>query len=77
MPVVGELRQITFVSGSHAWAMQDSTANLQPAAASQRQLDLWLTPHGFVKAAAMPGANPVMLARYEGGGAAPRSGASR
>ncbi|MGH8649846.1 MAG: MBL fold metallo-hydrolase, partial [Burkholderiales bacterium] len=39
----------------------------QPAAAEVRQLDLWLNPHGFLKAAMMPGANPVLITRYEGG----------
>ena len=46
--------------------MQGANAIPQPAAAALRQLDLWLTPHGFVKAA-MAAANPVMLTRYEGG----------
>ena len=52
------------------------TSTPQPAAAAQRQLDLWLTPHGFVKAA-MTATNPVMLTRYEGGEAAPANSASR
>ncbi len=65
-PVVGEARQINFISGDFAWTMQGTNAVPQPAAAPGRQLDLWLTPHGFVKAA-MAAASPVLLARNEGG----------
>jgi glyoxylase-like metal-dependent hydrolase (beta-lactamase superfamily II) len=66
IPIQGEVRQINLVSGDYAWSMQGSTAAPQPAAASQRQLELWLTPHGFVKAA-LAAANPVVITRYEGG----------
>jgi glyoxylase-like metal-dependent hydrolase (beta-lactamase superfamily II) len=66
VPLQGEVRQINLVNGNYAWALQGTNAAPQPAAADQRQLDLWLTPHGFVKAA-MAAANPVMLTRYEGG----------
>ena len=34
-----------------------------PAAAELRQLDIWLNPHGFIKAAMAPGANPVLITR--------------
>ena len=64
VPVEGEARQVTLVSGDHAWVLQGT--NPSPVAAARRQLDLWLTPHGFVKAA-LAAANPVMLTRYEGG----------
>jgi glyoxylase-like metal-dependent hydrolase (beta-lactamase superfamily II) len=66
MPLVGEVRQVNFVSGDFAWTMQGANAVPQPAAASVRQLDLWLTPHGFIKAA-LAADNPVMLTRNEGG----------
>jgi glyoxylase-like metal-dependent hydrolase (beta-lactamase superfamily II) len=72
VPLQGEVRQINLVSGSHAWALQGATPTPQPAAAVQRQLDIWLTPHGFVKAA-LEAANPVMLTRYEGGEGGGRS----
>jgi glyoxylase-like metal-dependent hydrolase (beta-lactamase superfamily II) len=65
-PVIGEVRQVNFVSGDHAWTLQATNAVPQPAAAAVRQLDLWLTPHGFVKAA-MAAASPVLLTRNEGG----------
>jgi glyoxylase-like metal-dependent hydrolase (beta-lactamase superfamily II) len=66
VPIQGDVRQVNLVSGNYAWALQGTNATPQPAAAEQRQLDLWLTPHGFVKAA-LAAANPVMLVRYEGG----------
>jgi glyoxylase-like metal-dependent hydrolase (beta-lactamase superfamily II) len=66
MPLSGDVRQVNLVSGDFAWTMQGTNAVPQPAAAAVRQLDLWLTPHGFVKAA-MAAGNPVMLTRNEGG----------
>ena len=66
IPIQGDVRQISLVSGNFAWSLQGVNATPQPAAAQQRQLDLWLTPHGFVKLA-LSAANPVMLTRYEGG----------
>jgi glyoxylase-like metal-dependent hydrolase (beta-lactamase superfamily II) len=66
MPIQGDVRQINLVSGNHAWSLQGTNAIPQPAAAAQRQLDLWLTPHGFIKAA-MTATSPVMLTRHEGG----------
>lgn len=69
IPIQGEQRQIQLVADKFAWNLQP--ANLMPVAAPQaaelRQLDLWLTPHGFVKAAMAPGANPVLITRYESG----------
>jgi glyoxylase-like metal-dependent hydrolase (beta-lactamase superfamily II) len=35
--------------------------------ADVRAIDIAMTPHGFVKAAMAPGANPVLLTRYENG----------
>ena len=65
-PIQGDVRQINVVSGNYAWALQGTNVIPQPAAAAQRQLDLWLTPHGFVTAA-MTATNPVMITRHEGG----------
>lgn len=50
-PIQGEQRQVFIVSGNYAWNIQGETATPTPAAAEVRQLDLWLTPHGFLKAA--------------------------
>jgi len=66
IPLQGDVRQVAMVSGNYAWSVQGASATPQPAAAAQRQLDLWLTPHGFVKLA-ITATNPVMLTRYEGG----------
>ena len=64
VPIEGEARQVLFVSGNYAWVQQGGNAS--PVPAPRRQLDLWLTPHGFVKAA-LAASKPVMLTRYEGG----------
>jgi glyoxylase-like metal-dependent hydrolase (beta-lactamase superfamily II) len=48
----GGTRQIQIVSGSNAWNVgaNDQPAPA-PAAAVERGLQIWLTPHGFIKAA--------------------------
>jgi glyoxylase-like metal-dependent hydrolase (beta-lactamase superfamily II) len=56
-PLVGELRQTWLLSGDHAWDMIGGSA--VPAAlerdlrtaAEGRLAQIWLTPHGFIKAA--------------------------
>ena len=50
-PIRGEQRQIFVVSGDHAWNMTGETAIPAPIALAERQMQLWLTPHGVVKAA--------------------------
>ena len=49
-PFAGDDKQAAFVSGNYAWDMRDKPVP-QPAAAEERQLQIWLTPHGFLKAA--------------------------
>jgi hypothetical protein len=59
VPVEGEWKQRFLVSGQYAWNMDGNNAT--PAArlassntgltAEVRQLDIWLSPHGFLKAA--------------------------
>ena len=56
-PLQGEQQQDLVVSGNYAWNMQGTTSNPAPAAAELRQLDILLTPHGFLKAALAP--NPT------------------
>ncbi len=51
VPIQGEPRTVSIVSGNYAWNVQGENANPAPAAAEQRQLEIWLTPHGFLKAA--------------------------
>ena len=50
-PLQGEQRQVSLVNGNYAWNVQGENAVAQPAAAELRQLDVWLSPHGFLKAA--------------------------
>lgn len=50
-PFAGDDKQANFVSGQYAWDMPGDKTVPQPGAAAERQLQLWLTPHGFLKAA--------------------------
>ena len=65
-PLQGEQRQSLLVSGNYAWNTQGNTVTPAPAAAEVRQLEIWLTPHGFLKGA-MAG-NPTAVTRNEYGG---------
>jgi glyoxylase-like metal-dependent hydrolase (beta-lactamase superfamily II) len=50
-PFAGEQKQINLVSGQYAWNQAGDTAQPAVAAGEERQLQIWLTPHGFLKAA--------------------------
>ena len=50
-PVRGEQRQVGVVGGEHAWNVVGDAAIPAPIALAARQLELWATPHGIVKAA--------------------------
>ena len=50
-PVAGEQRQIFVASGDFAWNVAGDVATPTPIALIDRQLQLWTTPHGVVKAA--------------------------
>jgi glyoxylase-like metal-dependent hydrolase (beta-lactamase superfamily II) len=50
-PVIGEQRLLLFVSGSNAWNQVGETITPAPAAVSDRLHQLWVTPHGVLKAA--------------------------
>ena len=65
-PIVGEQRQAFLVSGNYAWNMQGNIPNPNPSAAEQRQLEIWLSPHGFVKAG-LAASNPTAFTRTEDG----------
>src|SRR5712691_12737031 len=65
-PLQGEQRQVAIVSGNYAWNMDGEKAVPQPGTylagvpmAEFRQLDIMLTPHGFLKAA--QAANPTAI----------------
>jgi glyoxylase-like metal-dependent hydrolase (beta-lactamase superfamily II) len=50
-PFAGDDKQANFVSGQYAWDMPGDKTVPQMGAAAERQLQIWLTPHGFLKAA--------------------------
>lgn len=65
-PVIGERRAVAFLSGDSAWNIGANGAPAPaPAAVEERQIQLALTPHGWVKAAAA--ANPTMESKTEDG----------
>src|SRR5262245_6672914 len=51
LPAVGEARRIFVVSGDLAWNVTGETLAATPVALTERQLQLWITPHGVIKAA--------------------------
>jgi glyoxylase-like metal-dependent hydrolase (beta-lactamase superfamily II) len=65
-PIQGDQVQISLVNGNTAWNMQGTTAAAAPAAAELRQLDIWLSPHGFLKGAMAAGANPTAVSMMIG-----------
>ncbi len=50
-PFAGEDKQVNCVSGHFAWDQLGANPAPQPGAADERQLQIWLTPIGFLKAA--------------------------
>jgi glyoxylase-like metal-dependent hydrolase (beta-lactamase superfamily II) len=65
MPLTAEQRRTALVSGNFAWNAAGTAVTPMPEAAEQRQLEIWLTPHGFIKGA-LAATNPVILTRNEG-----------
>jgi glyoxylase-like metal-dependent hydrolase (beta-lactamase superfamily II) len=67
-PLQQNPHQLFLLNGKYAWHMDG--ANGPPVAtppdlAELYQVELWLNPHGFLKAAALPGANPKAVWRWE------------
>jgi len=67
-PIQGEQQLDFILNGNYAWNIQ--AKNPVPIVrgyldgipvAELRQLEIWLTPHGFLKAAMAPGANPTAV----------------
>jgi len=50
-PIRGEQRQIFMLNGEQAWTVTGEAAISTPIALLERQTQLWITPHGVVKAA--------------------------
>jgi glyoxylase-like metal-dependent hydrolase (beta-lactamase superfamily II) len=66
-PLQKQMRQTHIVNGSFAWHIDGDGSPLaaRPEDAERYQLDLWLNPPGFLKAARLPGANPKAIWRWE------------
>src|SRR5215470_18566426 len=64
-PIIGEQRQILLVSGTYAWNQVGENAVPASAALAERLQQLWLTPHGVLKAAMKN--NATVQAQTEGG----------
>ena len=67
-PLQQQREQTFVVAGQHAWTRDGPNGDpvaAAPADAELWQLDLWLNPHGFLKAARLPGANPRAVWRWE------------
>ena len=54
-PVFGGQQQNAEVNGNKAWNVGANGPAPQPAATEERQLQIWLTPHGFIKGALASG----------------------
>ena len=65
-PIVGERRETLLVRGEHAWNAGIDRDIPMPQVAEQRLLEIFLTPHGFLKGA-MAG-DPIAVTRNEYGG---------
>ncbi len=67
-PLQRSTRPVFAVNGSFAWHVDgagSAPVAAPPEVAELWQLEMWLNPHGFLKAARMPGANPVAVWRWE------------
>jgi glyoxylase-like metal-dependent hydrolase (beta-lactamase superfamily II) len=67
-PTAKNARQVFKVNGKYGWSMDGAGSNpvpMTPDAAERMQLELWMNPHGFLKLARKPGANPVATWRWE------------
>src|SRR5262249_50283595 len=64
IPIQGEQRLVSLVSGNSAWDLQGTNVNPQPALGEVRQLEIFLDPHGFLKGAMMA-KDLVGFERYE------------
>ncbi len=67
-PLQQQSRQKFVVNGRFGWHQDGPAAApvaVPPDEAELWQLEMWLNPHGFLKAARLPGANPVAVWRWE------------
>ncbi|MCM3878865.1 MAG: MBL fold metallo-hydrolase [Vicinamibacterales bacterium] len=67
-PVQKNLHQTFVVNGNYGWHMDGAGAApvpMSPEDVERSQLEIWMNPHGFIKAARLPGANPKAIWRWE------------
>jgi glyoxylase-like metal-dependent hydrolase (beta-lactamase superfamily II) len=67
-PTQQHARQTFMVNGEYGWHLdgpEGAPVAARPEDAERWQLDLWINPHGFLKAARLPSANPVATWRWE------------
>jgi hypothetical protein len=68
-PFLQDQKVVNFVSGNYAWTQNAQGQPVpQPDQAEVRRLEIYMTPHGFLKGALAPGANPTFITRNEYGG---------
>ena len=76
-PIVGERRDVAIVSGNYAWNMQGTNAVPTPELVELRQLEIMLTPHGFIKAALAGNATAAYVMAAEPSGPGRNRGARK
>ena len=67
-PVQKHLHQTFVISGDYGWHSDGAggaPVAMSPDDVSIGQLEIWMNPHGFLKAARLPGANPRAVWRWE------------
>jgi glyoxylase-like metal-dependent hydrolase (beta-lactamase superfamily II) len=67
-PTQKNVRQTHMTNGRYSWSIDGEGGQpvaVPPEDAERYQLDMYLNPHGFLKAARMPGANPRAIWRWE------------
>jgi glyoxylase-like metal-dependent hydrolase (beta-lactamase superfamily II) len=67
-PFQKHTRQTFIVSGNYGWHIDGEAGQPVPMSrddVERGQLEIWMNPHGFLKAARLPGANPKAVWRWE------------
>lgn len=67
-PLQKNAHQTFIVNGNDGWHMDGVGAppvRMSPEDVERGQLEIWMNPHGFLKAARLPGANPKAVWRWE------------
>jgi glyoxylase-like metal-dependent hydrolase (beta-lactamase superfamily II) len=67
-PVQKNVHQTFVVNGDYGWHMDGAGGApipMSPEDVERSQLEIWMNPHGFLKAARLPGANPKAIWRWE------------